>query len=233
MRDFRNEVREIDNAIQSDTPTSLRFNSSDFGEGETPSSEEPRSPYLYHSTSTPLCSGEPSLKANKLNTEALPLPSSTFRRGVLEDDKSRNKIHSTTNIFEKTNDKEQTPSISPIIHNSRMSQASSPIITFSTSEKSRMSDTDTRDRNLFSPSQTFLNVQETSSKPSNILKTNPLSFHPQQTSSEMILRLENIQLREEISKLQSTVTALQTRMDGMEKNMKQLFDFLMQTTMNK
>lgn len=233
MRDFRNEVREIDNCIQSDTPSSLRFSSSDFG--ETPNSEEPKSPFLYQ-TSTPLNSTarEPEKRANKLNTEALPLQSSTYNRGIMEEEKTRNKIHSNTNIFEKSHEKDQTPSISPIIHNSRMSQTSSPIITFTTSDKSRMSDTDIRDKNLFSPTQgnSFLKEHETSSKPSNILKTNPLTFHSQQTSSEMILRLENIQLREEISKLQSTVVSLQTRMEGMEKNMKQLFDLLMHTTMN-
>jgi len=212
MRDFRNEVREIDNSMQSssDTPTSQRFNKSPSSEYKE-SSDDYQSPFLYNNTiSTP--SSIENAKNNKLTTEALPISTSKFRREYLEEDsknRSALRLSSQTNIFEPRSETKDL--FSPM--NSRISQTSSPVITFSTEKSNR----ETSEREpIVSP------IVDASRRESSV---STLS-----SRSEMSLRIENIQLKDEISKLNATVASLQTRMEGMEKNMRQLFELLLNNT---
>ncbi|EFC41966.1 predicted protein [Naegleria gruberi] len=218
MRDFRNEVKDIDNCIHhsNDTPESYKYDSLYKDEETDGYEEEPE--YSLYNTSTPI--NESVKKSNRLVTESM----SKFKRMNEHDSQPilPNKPPTSSHRLGAHNDSV----FSPILNSSsKTSHTSSPMITFSTAEKSRVTDPDI----MFTPQHLGGSGLFSSSNITNQEKQKqivPQQSNQASSNTEMLLRIENIQLKDEISKLNSTVVSLQSRMEGMEKSMKQLFDLL-------
>ncbi|KAL9650800.1 hypothetical protein ABK040_001850 [Willaertia magna] len=200
IRDFRKEVNHVSNSIP-ETPqvSTIKSNKDLKDEQEFEEIQDFQSPSFSMYSTSPQVENN---RSNRLSTEPLFPQTNTTRR----QDSSFN--DSLTNGVKQ---------VRPISHTNILDTNNYMKI-----------DKDPMASPIINKVNSSLNNRTTSPR----LSRSPVKEQERIRASpkknvEISLRLENIQLKEEISKLQSSVVFLQSRMEGLERNMSQLFELVL------